>query len=412
MADPLTERQPAPRTGPPAGALRASFGDRRGRVGDWIWPLGFLALALAVPYLQKLLPNGNEWMDMRTVITCMVFVLLAIGLNIVVGYAGLLDLGYVAFWAIGAYVFAWLASTFWNDQNVHFFSTAKETAAGIHVSFWLVIIVGAIVCAIAGVIIGAPTLRLRGDYLAIVTLGFGEIIPQAVRNGDQVGGTNVTNGAQGINGLDKMGFGSTLDSATGGFLPEIVLSKDVIPRYYIIMLFCVLAVFVSLRLREGKLGRAWIAIREDELAASAMGIALMRTKLWAYAIGACFGGVAGVFYAAHIGGANPDSFFFNISVLILCMVILGGMGNVYGVILGAFFLAWLNFKGLEFLGDSFNNAAGTDIAWADKSFLFFGIILVATMLLRPEGLLPAARQKRLITERVDEQSSTLAPGNI
>jgi branched-chain amino acid transport system permease protein len=155
MADPVTERQPAGRTGRRPGALRASFGGRRRHVGDWIWPVGFFVLALAVPYLQKALPNGNEWMDMRTVITCMVFVLLAIGLNIVVGYAGLLDLGYVAFWAIGAYVFAWLASTFWNGQDVHLFSTAKETAAGIHISFWLVIIVGAIVCAIAGVIIGA-----------------------------------------------------------------------------------------------------------------------------------------------------------------------------------------------------------------------------------------------------------------
>ena len=211
-----------------------------------------------------------------------------------------------------------------------------------------------------------------------------------------------TNGARGITPLDPISLGFL--HSIWSEIPEQIFIFDLRPRYYIILFFCLIAIYVSLSLRDGKLGRAWIAIREDELAAGAMGIPLMRTKLWAYAVGAFFGGLGGVFYAADQSAVFPTSFFFNISILILCMVILGGMGNVWGVILGASLLAWLNYKGLAVIGTAFNSAAGTDINVPDKSFLIFGIILVVMMLLRPEGLLPAARQKALIHEEIDEST--------
>ena len=224
-------------------------------------------------------------------------------------------------------------------------------------------------------LIGLPTLRLRGDYLAIVTLGFGEIMPQIARNGDDLAGFNLTNGPQGINPIDSPGFGETLEGAVG--LPESYLApanaiwplNDNIRLFYWTALLLVLfTVFCSVRLRDSRLGRAWIAIREDETAAAAMGIPLMRTKTWAYAAGAFFGGIAGAYYATFKSGTFPDDFFFNISVFILCMVILGGMGNIVGVIVGGGFLAYLNQEGLGNIGAWLNNHFSGESNSADKWF--------------------------------------------
>jgi branched-chain amino acid transport system permease protein len=303
----------------------------------------------------------------------------------------------------------------------HFGSNAPAGAAGIHVNFWIIVILGGAVAAVAGVIIGWPTLRLRGDYLAIVTLGFGEIIPDVFRNADRLpvpGGlqasppfidftyVNLTNGVRGVRSLDRPGFGEQLDSLTGGILLERFSQIDLRPWYFTILVLVVITVFVIRRLENSKVGRAWVAVREDEVAASAMGVPLMRTKLWAYGIGAIFGGVVGAYYGAFIGSVFPTSFFFAISIIVLCMVIVGGMGNVYGVILGALVIQYLNFTGLDKIGAGVNNAI--DLVGIDQGidipkykFLIFGALLVLMMLLRPEGILPHERRKAEFHE-IDE----------
>ena len=239
---------------------------------------------------------------------------------------------------------------------------------GFHVSLWLILLMAGAITALFGIIIGLPTLRLRGDYLAIVTLGFGEILPQVARNGDNFFGTgfNLTNGPNGITPLDSPGFGHRISDLTGGFLPANYLqccnatvlghqiqSSDVF--YWTAIVLLLFTVFCSFRLQFSRLGRAWIAIREDETAAAAMGVPLMRTKTWAYASGAFFGGVAGAFYASFKSNTFPGDFYFNISVFILCMVILGGMGNIWGVIVGAAFLSYLNVFGLGTTGQWIND---------------------------------------------------------
>jgi branched-chain amino acid transport system permease protein len=342
-----------------------------------------LGLALLLPLVSS--TEQGAILPKATLVFCAVYALFSMGLNIVVGYAGLLDLGYVAFFLFGAYVAAWLMSDFWYTRNFHFLDTALPAIAGIHISFWLVMIVAALVAALAGVIIGAPTLRLKSDYLALVTLGFGEILPEVFRNGDNIGGANLTNGTKGIGPLDAIG---------NGFLSKVGFPKKVAPsnydsKYYIILIFCVLFVFASIKLRGGKLGRAWLAIREDELAASLMGVPLMRTKLWSYAIGAAAGGFAGTFYATTVGIVNVDTFTFLFSIIILCAVILGGMGNVWGAILGGVVITWFNYTGLEYIGEK----VGVNLTkW---NFAFFGVILVLMMLFRPQGFIPAARQKQV-----------------
>ncbi len=264
-----------------------------------------------------------------------------------------------------------------------------------------------------GVLIGLPTLRLRGDYLAIVTLGFGEIMPQIARNGDDLFGTgfNLTNGAQGINPIDPPGFGAAIAGATG--LPDDYLSfnADFLGKelgnieafYWTALALLLFTVFCSVRLRDSRLGRAWIAIREDETAAAAMGVPLMRTKTWAYAAGAFFGGIAGAYYASFKGAVFPDDFFFNISVFILCMVILGGMGNVWGVIVGGGFLAYLNQEGLGNIGAEINETFGTNIDVPLYQYGIFGTILVLVMLFKPEGLIPSARRKAEFEEGVSDE---------
>jgi branched-chain amino acid transport system permease protein len=397
------------------------------RVRRFALPLTVLALVVAYPYFIQqtdyqrflfTLPVFNAFPNMDTMVSMIIFAVMAIGLNMVVGYAGLLDLGYVAFYAIGAYTAAWLASPHFAAYHVNLDvgSVAEKgilQVGGIHLTIWLVLIIGGLLAAIVGMLIGLPTLRLRGDYLAIVTLGFGEILPQVARNGDRDGlGFDLTGGPQGINPIDPPGFGNWLSNHAG--LPASYLREQGTYVNFVTLMFwtavaiLLITIFCSIRLRDSRLGRAWIAIREDETAAAAMGIPLMRTKTWAYASGAFFGGVAGAWFATIKSGVFPDDFFFNISILILSMVILGGMGNVWGVIAGAALLEYLNLEGIA----NFNGWMNDHILVCDPSkqnpssvlsggclnaplvtYGIYGVIIVLVMLLRPQGLFPERRRE-------------------
>jgi branched-chain amino acid transport system permease protein len=365
-------------------------------------PGALLALVLIVlgffypQYVESLrdLPAIGEFIpSLPSMVIMIVFTMMAVGLNIVVGYAGLLDLGYVAFYAAGAYTAAWFASQQFDQWTFHFGSVGiSKELPGIHLSIWLVLVLAGLFTALCGILIGLPTLRLRGDYLAIVTLGFGEIIPQAVRNGDNVFGFDLTHGTFGISPIDSPGFGEVGESL--GLPLSYQQSFDREQWFYWTALALLLfTVFCSVRLRDSRLGRAWIAIREDETAAAAMGVPLMRTKTWSYAIGAFFGGVAGAFYSSFRSGAFPSDFYFNISVFLLCMVILGGMGSVWGVILGGMILGYLNVAGLATLGSKIQEA-GIDFEPTKYQFGFYGVIIVLMMLFRPTGLVPERRHKR------------------
>jgi len=256
-----------------------------------------------------------------------------------------------------------------------------------------------------GILIGLPTLRLRGDYLAIVTLGFGEIIPQFVRNGDSIFGFDLTHGTFGISPIDAPGFGQTLNDSVG--LPAdygTSLNRDRL-FFWTALILLGITIFASIRLRDSRLGRAWVAIREDETAAAAMGVPLMRTKTWAYAIGAFFGGVAGAYYASFKQGAFPADFFFNVSIFLLCMVILGGMGSVWGVILGGVVLGWLNVAGLAIIG--------SDLGIQDVpkyQFGIYGVIIVIVMLFRPTGLIAERRHKQELEAGVEDEALYDASG--
>jgi branched-chain amino acid transport system permease protein len=413
----------------PFGAVRERWNRLPQRLRKAVLPVGIFVLAVLYPYYRDSLfeiPIFGEFPSVDTAVTMVIFIMMAIGLNIVVGYAGLLDLGYVAFYAVGAYTAGWFASPHFGESvKTHIGSVGvSPEARGFHVSIWLILILAAVFTAVIGVLIGLPTLRLRGDYLAIVTLGFGEIMPQIARNGDNLFNTgfNLTNGAQGINPIDPPGFGSTLNSWLG--LPEDYLTFNeeflgyditTVELYYWTGLLLVLfTIFCSMRLRDSRLGRAWIAIREDETAAAAMGVPLMRTKTWAYAAGAFFGGIAGAYYASFKAGTFPDDFFFNISVFILCMVILGGMGTIWGVILGGAFLSYLNQEGLANIGAWMNQRFATDGAdwfqvWDEPIDVplytagIFGVILVLVMLFKPEGLIPSARRKAEFQEELHDE---------
>ncbi|HYX86272.1 MAG TPA: branched-chain amino acid ABC transporter permease [Gaiellales bacterium] len=372
------------------------------QVRSLVLPLVVLVLVASYPnYYQNLFEalgggiRGQLAPTVPTMVVMCVYVIMALGLNVVVGYAGLLDLGYVAFYAAGAYIAGWFATLQFAPHKVHFLSAGVlPQVPGIHVNTWLLLVVGAIFAAVLGIIIGLPTLRLRGDYLAIVTLGFGEIIPQAVNNGDDWFGHNVTNGPNGLTPIDNLGFGVTIHNNLS-FLPaNYRLEVNYADYYYWTGLaIVVFTIFCCIRLRDSRLGRAWVAIREDEIAAAAMGVPLMRTKTWAYAIGAFFGGMAGCFYAIFKSSTFPQDFSLNISIAVLCMVILGGMGNVYGVCLGGAVLAYLNFQGLEAIGNNINQVAGTNFEIPQYTYGIFGIIIVAMMLVRPQGLIPTARRK-------------------
>jgi branched-chain amino acid transport system permease protein len=387
----------------------------RYRYGRYVLPLAVLAICFVYPYYYANLPAVpifNAFPSIDTAFLMAIYVMMALGLNVVIGYAGLLDLGYVAFYAIGAYTAGWLASPHTARWHVDFTFGGvgvQPGVGGIHISIWLVILVAGAVAALAGVIIGLPTLRLRGDYLAIVTLGFGEIVYVVANNGDcllkGIAGTcvNVTNGPQGINPIDPPGFGHWLQTHLG--LPGEFLSKANSANLYYwgALVLVVFVVYCSVRLRDSRLGRAWIAIREDETAAAAMGVPLMRTKTWAYAIGAFFGGMAGAYLKSQQGGAFPNDFLFQFSIFVTAMVILGGMGSIWGVIVGGAFLAYLNIEGIANVGGWINDTFGTNSDLTLYSSGIYGAILVLTMLFRPAGLIPSARRRAEFEQGVADE---------
>jgi branched-chain amino acid transport system permease protein len=373
-------------------------------VGRYVRTAAVIAIVFTYPFYWNNLfsiPIFGEFPSVATGVVMLVYIMMAVGLNIVVGYAGLLDLGYVAFYAMGAYTAAWFASVQFPHQSIHILPVGVAPGApGIHISVWIILAMAAVLTAFVGVAIGLPTLRLRGDYLAIVTLGFGEILPQIARNGDNLFGTgfNLTNGPNGITPLDSPGFfGVNYLTGSGTFWTSERLF------YWTALFLLLFTVFCSVRLQYSRLGRAWIAIREDETAAAAMGVPLMRTKTWAYATGAFFGGIAGAYYASFKSATFPGDFFFNISVFILCMVILGGMGNVWGVIVGGAFLAYLDQEGLADSGAWINTHFHLSLEVPKYEFGIFGVILLVVMLFRPEGLIPSKRRAAEFHEGVSDQ---------
>ena len=331
-----------------------------------------LAAALAIAPFVVDWGLGRYWV--RVLDMTLLYVMLALGLNIVVGYAGLLDLGYVAFYAVGAYTYALLASP----------------QFGLHLPFWVILPIGAALSALFGVLLGAPTLRLRGDYLAIVTLGFGEIIRVFLNNLDRP--VNITNGPQGINLIDPFHVGTWSLAAKHEVLGVHI--AGVHSYYYVFLAFTLLVVFVSIRLQDSRIGRAWAAIREDEVAAEAMGIDTRRVKLLAFAMGATFGGISGGLFAGFQEFVSPESFSLLESIMILCMIVLGGMGHIPGVILGSLLLVILP-EALRYAGDV--QKALLDRVVVDPAnlrMLLFGIALVVVMLVRPAGLLPSPQRRR------------------
>jgi branched-chain amino acid transport system permease protein len=369
-----------------AGSLRSNVGGVVRLVPNWVWAIVFLALAVFWPQICEA-TFGLDLLDAS--INSLAYIIMALGLNIVVGFAGLLDLGYVAFFAIGAFVMGWLGSAHFADADIHIgASEFANRLPGIHLWFPLILICGALFTALWGAILGAPTLRLRGDYLAIVTLAFGEIVPRVFENSTSglfgIGSTDFSNGRQGITPVDKIAL-------IPGDTP-LRYPLELEPVYYVALAMVLLVLFINRRLRDSRLGRAWIAVREDEVAAAAMGINLVRTKLWAYAIGAALGGFAGVFLATYKNTVNVDQFEFGFSVFILAMVILGGMGNIWGVVLGAVVLSMIDrflLKELNGVPDS----VGLDFDLTSINFGIFGFLLLTMMVLRPEGFIPSGRRK-------------------
>jgi branched-chain amino acid transport system permease protein len=356
-------------------------------------------VGIAVLVFLVLLPffftEGGSFIDNAT--RALAYAVMALGLNIVVGFAGLLDLGYVAFYALGAFTIGWLGSSFYaqvnHEKGVHVgVSGVVAKLPGIHMNFLLVLVAAVIVCAIFGVLIGLPTLRLRGDYIAIVTLAFGEIIGRVAINGDSLKpfGYAVTAGRQGITPIDSPDLPGLSE-----FGP-----LNLRPWYWLALGMALLSLFVNFRLRDSRLGRAWIAVREDEVAAASMGVPLVRTKLLAYATGAGFGGMAGAFFAAYFNTVNADQFEFSFSIFILAMIILGGLGSIWGVVVGAIVLSFINTYFIPGPFKSLPHTFGLNFDLTDLSFGIFGFLLVIMMVLRPEGLVPERRRKLELTEGV------------
>jgi branched-chain amino acid transport system permease protein len=381
------------------GNYRHLLAQKRGRT-ILLTVLAVLAVTYPLLYSQFLagfsrnvfplpLPSETEMTFM------MIFGIMAIGLNIVAGFAGLLDLGYVAFYALGAYTSAFFASPHFGSLNIVLFANVANGNPGIHLPFWLILPLAVIIAATFGALLGAPTLRLRGDYLAIVTLGFGEIVPVFFKNlaaitfTFSIGGAtivsltnvNLTGGPLGINPIDPftifgIGFGATSGVAA----------------VYFGMALVILAIVVARNLERSRMGRAWGAIREDETAAEMMGVNTVRTKLLAFALGASFAGVAGAFQASYLGATTSDFFQFSTSILVLIMVILGGIGNIWGVLTGAIVLVYIDKTFLIWLGQRIQGVAPDFPNPSQFNFLIFGILLVAMMRFRPEGFLPSRQR--------------------
>jgi branched-chain amino acid transport system permease protein len=332
------------------------------------------AALIALPFVLAM--AGTAWVRITNL--AILFVLLSLGLNIVVGFAGLLDLGYIAFYAVGAYVYALLASPHFN----------------VHLPWWAILPIGAAVACFFGVLLGAPTLKLRGDYLAIVTLGFGEIIRIFLNNLSEP--FNLTNGPKGIATIDPIRF-LGIDFGVTTRLGPLVFSES-IKYYYFLLVVVLIVIVVNLRLQNSRIGRAWEAIREDELAARAMGINTRNMKLLAFAMGASFGGVAGGMFSSIQGFISPESFILTESVMVLAMVVLGGMGNIWGVILGAILLSFVP-EILRYTVEPLQRMLfGRSIIDPEViRMLLFGVAMVGMMLFRPAGLLPSAVRKRELT---------------
>jgi branched-chain amino acid transport system permease protein len=377
---------------------------RKREWAKYLLPAVVVVGAALFPFFR---PPLDGFMD--DCILALAYVVMALGLNLVVGFAGLLDLGYVAFYAFGAMVVGWWASDFYTgvngEEGIHIGVTGfAATLPGIHVNFLLLIIGAIIVCAVAGAIIGLPTLRLRGDYIAIVTLAFGEIIGRVFANGDEItlfGDYKLSNGRQSI---------SPIDSIDLPFLGPFDSALNLRPYYWAIFAVVLVVLFVNVRLRDSKLGRAWIALREDEVAAASMGVPLVKTKLLAYATGGAFGGISGAFLGTYFSSVNANSFQFGFSIFILAMVILGGLGSIWGVVIGAVALAFVNNRLIPdvldqgFVGDKLRDL-GLNFSFTEVSFGVFGFILVIMMVLRPEGILPERRRQIELTEGVGETES-------
>jgi branched-chain amino acid transport system permease protein len=344
---------------------------RKDRRFHWLG-VALIAIALAVlPF--ALAQAGTAWVRITNL--AILFVLLSLGLNIVVGFAGLLDLGYIAFYAVGAYVYALLASPHFN----------------LHLPFWVILPIGASVACLFGVLLGAPTLKLRGDYLAIVTLGFGEIVRIFLNNLSEP--INITNGPKGISTIDPVRvFG--IDFGNPGTFAGLVFS-EAIKYYFFLLVVLLIVIVINLRLQDSRIGRAWEAIREDEMAARAMGINTTRLKLLAFAMGASFGGISGGMFSAIQGFISPESFILVESVMVLSMVVLGGMGNIWGVILGAILLSFVP-EILRYTVEPVQRAVFGRMLIDPEiiRMLIFGLALVVMMIFRPAGILPSAVRKR------------------
>ena len=345
------------------------------------WVLGGIGL-LVLPFILQYF--GNAWV--RIADLALLYVMLALGLNSVVGYAGLLDLGYVAFYAVGAYMFALMASP-------HLAETFEGFAAmfpdGLHTSIWLVIPLGMLIAACAGVLLGLPVLRLRGDYLAIVTLGFGEIIRIFVNNLDQP--VNITNGPKGIGQIDSVKvFGFDLAKRHEFFGFDVA---SVTMYYYLFLVLVLFTVLICYRLQDSRIGRAWMAIREDEIAAKAMGINVRNMKLLAFGMGASFGGVSGAMFAAFQGFVSPESFSLMESVMIVAMVVLGGLGHIPGVILGAVLLSALP-EALRYVAGPLQEMTGGRLDASILRQLLLALAMIVIMLLRPRGLWPTPERAK------------------
>ncbi|MDD2546977.1 MAG: ABC transporter ATP-binding protein [Burkholderiaceae bacterium] len=352
------------------------------------WLLGALVLLVLPLVLQYF---GNAWV--RIADLALLYVMLALGLNIVVGYAGLLDLGYVAFYAVGAYLFGLMASPHLADNFAAFAALFPQ---GLHTSLWLVIPLAALLAAFFGVLLGAPTLKLRGDYLAIVTLGFGEIIRIFLNNLDHP--VNLTNGPKGLGQIDSVKiFG--LDLGRRLELGSLEISSVTL-YYYLFLFLVVVSIVVSARLQNSRIGRAWMAIREDEIAAKAMGINTRNMKLLAFGMGASFGGVSGAMFAAFQGFVSPESFSLTESVMVVAMVVLGGIGHIPGVVLGAVLLASLP-EVLRYVAGPLQAMTDGRLDAAILRQLLIALAMITIMLLRPRGLWPSPEHGKNLGTRLE-----------
>lgn len=360
-----------------------------------------IVLVLALPLLLQ--TQGNAWVRIADI--ALLYVMLALGLNIVVGYAGLLDLGYVAFFAIGAYLFALLGSPHLTDT---FPAIKAMFPNGLHVSLLVVVPLALLVAGLFGALLGAPTLKLRGDYLAIVTLGFGEIIRVFLNNLDHP--VNITNGPKGITAIDPVHFwGLNLGKPLkfdGYTISSVTL------YYYLFLMFVIFTILISHRLQVSRIGRAWMAIREDEIAAKAMGINTRNMKLLAFGMGASFGGVSGAMFASFQGFVSPESFSLMESVMIVSMVVLGGIGHLPGVILGAILLAALP-EVLRYVAAPLQSMTGGRLDASILRQLFIALAMIIIMLVRPRGLWPSPEHGKSLARRGVQPASGMpaaAPG--